>query len=423
MNIGRIGAEQHVRAQAVDADDQRMIDLRHRPRGLCGGGEGETEDDKKSGDFVHDASQKRVNRSTGDEEGIQKPRRLLHLSRLDTPGGSFDTGRTVLRRGACFEANFGHFCGIGARAGCGSEPSKPVPADAAPTAPPITNAGRPDDRAGKLSQYSRHRRHFYFAGDRDRGRPADHAGRPGSRPHQNGTGSTRCSRSFSSKPPGKSRKKSQVTVTQADIDAEYNLSVAALVPEATPDEFAGIVQQVLSSQHLTCADFDLWLQTNAYLRKAAEPDAEKWITDDRLHEAFNAMYGEQVQVRHIQFSHLSKAAEIKQRLAGGESFAQVAEDLSENDRTRRLGGELMPFSRNDPNLPAAFKDAAFSLKEGQISDIVEAEGAYHIILLEKRIVPKVVKFEDEKETLHKDLLVEGERRPGCRICACRRSRR
>jgi hypothetical protein len=54
-------------------------------------------------------------------------------------------------------------------------------------------------------------------------------------------------------------------------------------------------------------------------------------------------------------------------------------------------------------LPEEFKKAAFALKEGQVSEVVEAEGAFHLLLLEKRNAPKVVKFEDVKESLRADL--------------------
>ena len=53
---------------------------------------------------------------------------------------------------------------------------------------------------------------------------------------------------------------------------------------------------------------------------------------------------------------------------------------------------------NATNVPQVFKDTAFALKNGEVSDPVQADNAYHIIKVENRIAPKVVKFEDVKET-------------------------
>ena len=39
------------------------------------------------------------------------------------------------------------------------------------------------------------------------------------------------------------------------------------------------------------------------------------------------------------------------------------------------------------------------LKGGEVSDIVNADNAFHLIKVENRIAPKVVKFEDVRESL------------------------
>ena len=66
-----------------------------------------------------------------------------------------------------------------------------------------------------------------------------------------------------------------------------------------------------------------------------------------------------------------------------------------------MKGQLPAFSRQTPGLPENFKEVAFGLKVGQVSDIVEANGAYHLIKLEDRIPPKVVKFEQQREVVRK----------------------
>ena len=159
----------------------------------------------------------------------------------------------------------------------------------------------------------------------------------------------------------------------------------------------------LENQKKSEAEFNLVIETNTYLRKMAEPMLAGKITEDNLKEAFATLYGETVEVRHIQCSTLQEVQEAKRRLSDGDSFEKVARDLSRNENTRINGGRIPPFSREFVGFPQAFRDAAFALQPGQVSEIVQADNSYHLIMLEKRNQPKVVKFEDVKDSIRKEL--------------------
>jgi parvulin-like peptidyl-prolyl isomerase len=198
--------------------------------------------------------------------------------------------------------------------------------------------------------------------------------------------------------------RAHIIVSPQDISKERDITLAKLFQDAEKSDYDQLFKQFLEQEHISEVEFNLVLETNAYLRKVAEPMVKDKITDAALQEAFRQLYGETVQVRHIQLANLQEVIEAKRRLAGGEAFAKVAQDMSRNARTASLGGELPPFSRQAAGYPQAFKDAAFALKEGEVSDAVQAEGAYHLIELEHRIAPKAVKFEDVKDSLREDLL-------------------
>lgn len=198
--------------------------------------------------------------------------------------------------------------------------------------------------------------------------------------------------------------RAKVTASEEDFQRERDLTLSRLFPDAEKADYEQLFDQFLQQQRVTRAEFDLVLHTNAYLRKVAEPMVKDKITEEALQEAFRQLYGETVQVRHIQLTNLQEVLEAKRRLAGGEPFEKVAVEMSRNARTAGLGGELPPFSRQAGGYPQAFKDTAFALKEGEVSDAVQAEGAYHLIKLERRIAPKAVKFEDVKESLREELL-------------------
>jgi parvulin-like peptidyl-prolyl isomerase len=159
----------------------------------------------------------------------------------------------------------------------------------------------------------------------------------------------------------------------------------------------------LTQERITRAEFDLVLQINAHLRKIAEPHVEARITDEAMQEAFRTLYGETVRIRHVQSANMQEVAEAKRRLAAGQPFEQVARELSRNPNTAIRGGELPVFSRATAGLPDAFKDTAFGLEVGEVSDPVQAEGAYHLIRLEERFEPRAVRFEDVEKSVRQTL--------------------
>lgn len=161
-----------------------------------------------------------------------------------------------------------------------------------------------------------------------------------------------------------------------------------------------LLEQLLTQQRVTKAEFELVLQTNTYLRKMAEREVKE-IPEETVRKMFDAEYGATVRVRHIQSSNAAELEAAKRRIDAGEPFDKVAKETSRNARTAALGGELPRFSLAHTGIPDTFKQVAFTLKEGEVSNIVQAEGAYHLIKLEQKFAPRAVKYEDVREGLAK----------------------
>ncbi len=68
------------------------------------------------------------------------------------------------------------------------------------------------------------------------------------------------------------------------------------------------------------------------------------------------------------------------RIKAGEDFAKVAEEVSE-DSSAKQGGSLGLFGEGAMVKP--FEDAAFALKKGEMSGIVESKFGYHVIKVEE----------------------------------------
>lgn len=87
------------------------------------------------------------------------------------------------------------------------------------------------------------------------------------------------------------------------------------------------------------------------------------------------------------------AKELKERVQGGEKFADLAKDYSNDPGSAEKGGKLEGL-RGREGLDPAFANAAFALNPGEISNPVLSQFGYHIILMhDKKTVDGVEKVE------------------------------
>lgn len=96
-------------------------------------------------------------------------------------------------------------------------------------------------------------------------------------------------------------------------------------------------------------------------------------------------------------SALALIKEIHEKLKNGEDFAELAKEYSEDPGSKTKGGDLGFFRRRQMVIP--FDLAAFALDIGEISDIVESEFGYHIILVTDK--KEYADYESEKKELRK----------------------
>jgi peptidyl-prolyl cis-trans isomerase SurA len=74
---------------------------------------------------------------------------------------------------------------------------------------------------------------------------------------------------------------------------------------------------------------------------------------------------------------------FKERIKKGDDFSTLAVLYSEDPGSAKQGGELGMFTRGEMRAP--FEAAAFKLKPGEVSDVVETEDGYHLIqMIERR---------------------------------------
>ncbi len=97
-----------------------------------------------------------------------------------------------------------------------------------------------------------------------------------------------------------------------------------------------------------------------------------------------------------------KAEDILKKIESGEDFVKLASEMSDDPGSKSKGGDLGFFSRGRMIKP--FEDAAFSLKPGEVSDVIETQFGYHIIKVEEKKDEAIETFDAVKERINQKLL-------------------
>lgn len=110
---------------------------------------------------------------------------------------------------------------------------------------------------------------------------------------------------------------------------------------------------------------------------AMEKLQEKMKASDAEIDAYLASHPE----ADVDKQNRARAEEVLKRLRGGEDFAKLAAEFG-SDGTKDKGGDLGWFGPSD--MDPDFSKAAYALKPGEISDVVQTRFGFHIIKLEER---------------------------------------
>ena len=175
--------------------------------------------------------------------------------------------------------------------------------------------------------------------------------------------------------------------------------------------------------HLTAqAARESGLADNPLLQEIAERAmdrvlAEAWlneeitrrITDDMILKSYNDLIADtesrtEVRARHILVNTKEEALEAINRLDNGESFAELAIELSTGP-SGPSGGELGYFSRGA--MVPSFEAASFNLAKGSYTaEPVQTQFGWHVIYSEDRRVANAPQLDDAREQLTNTISVK-----------------
>jgi peptidyl-prolyl cis-trans isomerase C len=210
---------------------------------------------------------------------------------------------------------------------------------------------------------------------------------------------------------GKANFENQLAKLQKDSglsDEEFNKRISTQL-------FGGQTREQWNKQNIEQATIPVVLQRELNINITDE-DVKKFYNDPTNTAAFEQP--EMVRASHIllmtqdpdtkePLSDAKKAEKKKQmedilkQAKDGKDFAELAKKYSEDPGSKDKGGEYT-FPRGQ--MVPQFENTAFSLKPGEISEIIETQFGYHIIKLSEKMPAKKVDFDKVKDEIH-DVMV------------------
>lgn len=234
---------------------------------------------------------------------------------------------------------------------------------------------------------------------------------------------------------------------QKALEANPNLKVnflrnyteSLIISEKAKSEGLDKLDNVKEQIEMLVNDF---LKTEYLRAKADEILKSSPVQEEELKSYYKAHkedFGmpEEVRARHI-LVLVDKAAsaadkkkargkieDIMSKIKAGEDFVKLASEYSEDSGSKAKGGALGYFKRG--KMVPEFEKAAFALKPGEVSDIVETKYGFHIIKAEakkdalfepfERVQGKIKEkiFSERKDALHADMLDKAMKAAGVEV--------
>lgn len=97
------------------------------------------------------------------------------------------------------------------------------------------------------------------------------------------------------------------------------------------------------------------------------------LTDEDLKTAWESFHPE-VEAQIIQVASEDDSKDVKKAADKGDDFSKLAKDKSTDTTTKEDGGKVK-FDSTTTTVPAEVKEAAFKLKDGQVSDVITSTNA------------------------------------------------
>ena len=169
-----------------------------------------------------------------------------------------------------------------------------------------------------------------------------------------------------------------ITITEQDVENEVNRMAQKF--GLSTDRWLTMLEKERDINPNQYRREIIW-PTIALRRLAADQIV---VTPEELRQAFESEYGTKVKVRMISVSSRQKAEQVRQlALANPEKFGDLAKEHSEDANSAGARGLIPPIRKHLGQ--QELEKVAFSLKEGEISPLVQVANQYLILRCEKHL--------------------------------------
>lgn len=205
----------------------------------------------------------------------------------------------------------------------------------------------------------------------------------------------------------------KVAVPDADVEAQL-----AQIRSQFPDQQQ--FEQALAAQKMTLQDVrdDARAQMSVEKLVEGEISAKIAVKPEAVSDFYQKNQDKFQQGPRVRASHIliqvpqgadaaaklqakTKADTILTDIKAGKDFAAAAKENSQDPGSAPNGGDLGYFEQGQ--MVPQFEQAAFALKPGQMSDVVETQFGYHIIKVAEKQDSRVVPLEEAKAQIEQYL--------------------
>jgi peptidyl-prolyl cis-trans isomerase D len=186
-------------------------------------------------------------------------------------------------------------------------------------------------------------------------------------------------------------KTSNRPISDAEIEGYYRKNLSAYQnPERVSIEYIAVrLDDIVKETQVTEEDL-----RNLYEEQKGSYTSEERRKVSHILVAVDSEGGEAAEQ-----AALTKMSQIQDRLAKGEDFAKVAKETSDDPLSAQNGGDLGFITKGA--MEQNFADAAFALKQGELSKPVKTSFGYHLIKVTELSPAMIKPFEEVKDELLK----------------------